>query len=85
MRGGMKSKVASKRRKLSHDTPRRARREPERRRTQGPAASDTHETPERTMMRLSREELTAITGRTKKSAQSGWFKRHFGVSLPVDH
>lgn len=36
------------------------------------------------MMRLSREELTAITGRTKKSAQSGWFKRHFGVSLPVD-
>lgn len=37
------------------------------------------------MMRLSREELTAITGRTKKSAQSGWFKRHFGVSLPVNH
>ncbi len=37
------------------------------------------------MMRLSREELNGITGLKRKSAQAAWFKRHFGVELPIDN
>jgi Domain of unknown function (DUF4224) len=35
-------------------------------------------------MRLSRQELTGITGRMRKSAHAAWFKQHFGIILPID-